>query len=150
MIFLAGSPPLKRIMVGIERTWKAAAVSGFSSVLSFTIRRSSRSAAISSSTGPTTRHGPHQGAQKSTSTGVSDSMTSAWKLVSVTSLMLPAMWLLRPGIGIASESIAGDVEREEQVRSDPGLDGGGRHEDGHGDRRRDEGRGQELVPGAAA
>src|SRR3954453_21306479 len=97
MIFLAGSPPLKRIIVGIDRTWKAAAVSGFSSVLSFTIRRSSRSAAISSRTGPTTRHGPHHGAQKSTRTGVSDSRTSAWKLLSVTSGSAPAMSLLRDG-----------------------------------------------------
>src|SRR6478752_10828102 len=91
MIFLAGSPALNRIIVGIESTWNWAAVSGFSSVLSLTILTSLRSAAISSRTGPTTRHGPHQGAQKSTSTGVSDSRTSAWKLVSVTSVMLPAI-----------------------------------------------------------
>src|SRR6202035_2604482 len=55
------------------------------------MRRSGRSEAISSSTGPTTRQGPHHGAQKSTSTGPSDSMTSAWKLLSVTSLRLPAI-----------------------------------------------------------
>ena len=86
MIFLATWPFLKRIIVGIERTSNFAAVCWFSSTLSLTILRSSRSAAISSSTGATTRHGPHQGAQKSTSTGCSDSMTSAWKLVSVTSV----------------------------------------------------------------
>ena len=37
------------------------------------------------------RHGPHHGAQKSTSTGFSDSRTSAWNVVSVTSMMLPAI-----------------------------------------------------------
>src|SRR5207248_3038664 len=91
MIVFTGWPPLKRIMVGIESTWNCAAVCWFSSVLSLTMRRSGRSEAISSSTGATTRHGPHQGAQKSTSTGPSDSMTSAWKLLSVTSLRVPAM-----------------------------------------------------------
>src|SRR3954464_12573368 len=91
MTFLATWPFLKRIIVGIERTSKFAAVCWFSSTLSLTMRRSSRSEAISSSTGATTRHGPHQGAQKSTRTGPSDSRTSAWKLLSVTSMMLAAM-----------------------------------------------------------
>ena len=36
------------------------------------------------------RQGPHQGAQKSTRTGLSASSTSAWKLLSVTSSRLPA------------------------------------------------------------
>src|SRR3954463_12205565 len=94
MIFVATAPFLKRIIVGIERTSYFAAVSWLSSTLSLTTRRL-RSEAISSSTGPTTRHGPHQGAQKSTSTGLSDSSTSAWKLLSVTSVRLPAMWVLR-------------------------------------------------------
>src|SRR5688572_9508732 len=49
-----------------------------------TILTSSRSADISSRIGWTTRHGPHQGAQKSTSTGSPASSTSAWKLLSVT------------------------------------------------------------------
>src|SRR5688572_23226024 len=35
-----------------------------------------------------TRHGPHQGAQKSTTTGLSDWMTSSSKVASVTSLTL--------------------------------------------------------------
>src|SRR4051812_49908312 len=87
MTFLATWPFLKRIIVGIERTSYFAAVCWFSSTLSLTIRRSCRSLAISSRTGPTTRQGPHHGAQKSTRTGVSDSSTSAWKLVSVTWLM---------------------------------------------------------------
>ena len=35
------------------------------------------------------RHGPHHGAQKSTSTGWVDSTTSAWKLLSETSVTAP-------------------------------------------------------------
>src|ERR1700754_494706 len=91
MTFLATWPCLKRISVGMLSISKFAAVCWFSSTLSLTILRSERSAAISSRTGATTRHGPHQGAQKSTSTGTSDSRTSAWKLVSVTSERVPAM-----------------------------------------------------------
>src|SRR5271165_7413840 len=91
MTVLTGWPPLKRIIVGIERTWKRAAVCGFSSMSSLTIVTSSRSAAISSRTGATTRHGPHQGAQKSTSTAPSASRTSASKLLSVTCARLPAI-----------------------------------------------------------
>src|SRR5205823_3950508 len=68
MILCAGSPSLKRIRVGIDITSYRAAVAWLSSTFSLTIRRSSRSAAISSSEGAITRHGPHQGAQKSTST----------------------------------------------------------------------------------
>src|SRR5437763_6215460 len=56
-----------------------------------TLTSSPRSLAISSTTGATIRQGPHHGAQKSTSTGTSDSMTSAWKLLSVTSETLPAI-----------------------------------------------------------
>src|SRR4051794_15208379 len=82
-------------------TWKFAAVCWFSSTLSLTIFRSERSAAISSSTGATTRHGPHQGAQKSTRTGPSASRTSAWKLLSVTSERVPAMSGSLEGVGPA-------------------------------------------------
>src|SRR5438132_1243630 len=91
MTVFTGSPALNRIIVGIESTWYLAAVCWFSSTFSFTTRSSGRSEAISSSTGATTRHGPHHGAQKSTSTGLPDSMTSAWKLLSVTSVRLPAI-----------------------------------------------------------
>src|SRR5215203_2902647 len=48
------------------------------------------SSAISSRLGAITRHGPHHGAQKSTRTGFSCSSTSAWKLLSVTSVMFAA------------------------------------------------------------
>src|SRR4051794_9940578 len=92
MIWCAAWPPLKRIIVGIESTPYCAAVCWFSSTLSLTTFRAPlRSLAISSSTGATTRHGPYHGAQKSTSTGVSASRTSAWKLLSVTSFTGPAI-----------------------------------------------------------
>src|SRR3954451_14105910 len=114
MIFVATWPWRNRIIVGIDMTWYWAAVCWLSSTLSFTTRRSSRSSLISSSTGATMRHGPHQGAQKSTSTGVSDSRTSAWKLSSVTWVMVPAMRVPPGRVGVASRSIvppAGPAKR---------------------------------------
>src|SRR5208337_678471 len=55
----------------------------------------SYSRASSSTIGAMARHGPHQVAQKSTRTGVSDFRTSWSKLESFTSIMpLPAMGLL--------------------------------------------------------
>src|SRR4051812_602842 len=86
------------------------------------MRRSSRSAAISSSEGAITRHGPHHGAQRSTRTAFSFSSTSAWKLPSVTSLMSPATsapLLVR----VASESIATGPQRgdlPDRLERDPG------------------------------
>src|SRR5215212_3199645 len=152
MTFLASAPSLKMISVGIERTWYCAAVTWFSSTLSLTMRRSSRSCAISSRTGATTRHGPHHGAQKSTSTGVSDSMTSAWKLASVTSMMLSAITSPRQvrfrkyseGCPRSEAPLPG--EREQQPRGDPGLHGGRGDEDRNGDRGRDECRREQLLP----
>jgi hypothetical protein len=71
-------------MVGIACTWNFAAVCGFSSTFSFsTFRRPARSAAILSITGATARQGPHQGAQKSTSTGIGDLSTSCAQFASV-------------------------------------------------------------------
>ena len=96
VIRVASAPSRKRIIVGIARIPKLAGVCMFSSMLSLTIRRSSRSAAISSRIGAMTRQGPHHGAQKSTRTGFSDSRTSAWKVVSVTSMMLPAIGFRAP------------------------------------------------------
>ena len=51
---------------------------------------SASSSLISSSAGAIILHGPHQSAQKSTSTGLPESSTSDWKLASVT--VLVAMW----------------------------------------------------------
>ena len=65
------------------------AISGFSSMLSFTMRTAPLAArTVFSSSGPSCRHGPHHGAQKSTMTGVSNepSTTSAIKVAVVTSL----------------------------------------------------------------
>src|SRR5689334_21520889 len=69
------------------------------------------------------RHGPHQGAQKSTSTGFSASITSAWKLLSVTSSRLPAT--NAPPVGLTSENIALAAEAQSghfphRLERDPG------------------------------
>src|SRR4051812_42056931 len=86
----ATCPFLNRIRVGIDMIPYLAAVSGFSSTFIFTTVRSSRSLSSSSRCGAMIRQGPHQGAQKSTSTGWPAPSTSAAKLVSVTSVRLPA------------------------------------------------------------
>src|SRR4051794_36118704 len=69
-------------------TPKAEAICGFSSML--TLARTtwpSVSSTTFSMIGPSVRHGPHHGAQRSTTTGTccDRSMTSAWKVASVTS-----------------------------------------------------------------
>src|SRR3712207_5900551 len=137
MIGLAGWPFLKRIIVGIERTPNCAAVRWLSSTLSLTIRRSCRSPAISSSTGATTRHGPHHGAQKSTRTGCSDSSTSAWKFASVTfrRSLMPSLY---------------EVKRTEQVRRHVDLEDRRDRQQREPDRGRREGRREQLVPRAGA
>ena len=97
MTFLAGWPPLKRIIVGIESDLE---LRGGLLVLVDVELDDAQVVALGGDLlehRGTTRHGPHQGAQKSTSTGVSDSMTSAWKLVSVTSVMCLPCRLLRCG-----------------------------------------------------
>ena len=72
---------------------KAVAMSGFSSVSIFaSTTLPSRALAAFSSAGPSWRHGPHHGAQKSTTTGTSAdrSSTSAWKSASLTSMTVMA------------------------------------------------------------
>src|SRR2546421_12734912 len=64
------------------------AISGFSSILSLTIRTAPLVArTVFSRIGPSCLQGPHQGAQKSTTTGTSNepSTTSAMKFAVVTS-----------------------------------------------------------------
>src|SRR3989440_8062311 len=91
----ASRPFLNRIIVGIERTPKRPAVIGLASTSSLAIFTFSPcSFAISSSTGATIRQGPHQAAQKSTSTGVSDLMTSVSKFWSLTTCGLDMLRLL--------------------------------------------------------
>src|SRR5687768_2477776 len=81
----AASPPLNRIMVGIERTPYLTVVEGFSSTLSLTILTlPASSEESSSSTGAMARHGPHHSAQKSTSTGSLEDRTSSPKVASET------------------------------------------------------------------
>src|SRR6478735_7385996 len=88
---LATSPPWYTFSVGIDITPYFAAVAGFSSMLSLTISISSPcSAAMASSEGAIWRHGPHQAAQKSTSTGLSFFRTSSSKESSVTFFRAPA------------------------------------------------------------
>ena len=71
------SPPLNTISVGMLRMLYLAATIGFSSVFSLRKRTlPSYSPASSFTIGATMRHGPHHGAQKSTSTGTSALITS--------------------------------------------------------------------------
>src|SRR4051794_21102282 len=85
-----GSPSLNKINVGIETTSKSRAVSGFASTSSFaTVSWPADSLAISASTGATILQGPHQVAQKSTSTGVLLANTSFAKDASETSTGAP-------------------------------------------------------------
>src|SRR5205085_12301856 len=66
---------------------------GFSSTFSFATRTSLREAAISSSTGPIIRQGPHHGAQKSTMVDRPSASTRS-KFASVTSIGLPVSGVL--------------------------------------------------------
>ena len=72
------------------RTLKRDAVAGFSSTLSLANRtRPAICPASSSITGAIIRHGPHQGAHMSTTTGTGDCSTSAANVASVTVTGLP-------------------------------------------------------------
>src|SRR5205085_5528574 len=90
----AGSPSLKRTIVGIETTPYFCASAGSSSMLTFTRRSSSlRSSAILSRTGATAWQGPHHSAQKSTITALSLWRTSWSKLDSVTAVLISGWFL---------------------------------------------------------
>ena len=81
------SPPLNIMTVGILRIPYSVAVLGLSSVFSFTHRTlPTYSFASSSTIGAIIRQGPHHGAQKSTSTGISHCNTISFHVLSVTSL----------------------------------------------------------------
>src|SRR6185312_10740149 len=84
-----GRPPAKANTAGMDCTPNWPAIEGFSSMLILTSRiLPAFSATTFSMVGESVRHGPHQGAQKSTSTGASSeaSITSALKARSVESL----------------------------------------------------------------
>src|SRR5258708_39998322 len=71
-------PCWKIISVGIPRTPYRVGTCGFSSILILaTVNLPSYSPASSSSAGAIMRHGPHHSAQKSTTTGILASSTSA-------------------------------------------------------------------------
>src|SRR5690606_20618725 len=77
-------PSLNRSSIGIERTWYFSAVARFSSTLTLAIfTLPAYSSASSSRAGAIILQGPHQGAQKSTSTGSEDCSTLASKSASV-------------------------------------------------------------------
>ena len=87
-----GWPFLKAKTAGIDCTPSWPAISGYSSMFILTSFTAPSAALTSfSSTGVSCLHGPHQGAQKSTSTGtVRDaSITSCMKLCVVVSLISP-------------------------------------------------------------
>src|SRR6476620_3208657 len=66
----ASRPPSKIAIVGIDRIRYRSPSSGSASVLTFTtISRPPLDAATFAISGATIRHGPHHGAQKSTTTG---------------------------------------------------------------------------------
>ena len=77
-------PSEKTRSVGTDRIPNLAESDGLSSTLTFVTRRlPAFSRAISSSNGAIILHGPHQGAQKSTSTGTGDWTTARSKLSSL-------------------------------------------------------------------
>src|SRR5690606_7311323 len=86
--------------LGMPRTPRAAAISGFSSELIFTSTTwPASSCSNRSSTGASARHGPHQGAQKSTRTGVrwEAASTSTSKFCWVTSIIVDSTRRRRDG-----------------------------------------------------
>src|SRR5205814_4308225 len=85
-------PSLMTRRVGIPRILKRAAVEPFASTSSLpTLTRPLYSVAMESMVGAKARHGAHQAAQKSTSTGVLDFTTSDSKLESVISIVFSPM-----------------------------------------------------------
>src|SRR5687768_7795610 len=88
-----------------------------------TLARPARSLAISSTIGPINRHGPHQGAQKSSKTGTSDFATSSSKLVSViVSVFAPAInrrdVLLTAAGGAKCQICRGQCDQRQNQRRD--------------------------------
>ena len=97
----ATTAPLRNALTaGMPRMSYMPAISGFASTSTFASTISpSRAAASRSSTGPSMRHGPHQAAQKSTTTGSSceRSSTSCSKVSVVMSSSIrvtPLGWLV--------------------------------------------------------
>ena len=89
MDFFATSPSFTTINIGMLAMWKRCISSTCSSTLTFpTFSVLAFSSAISSTIGLTAAQGPHQDAQKSRSTGLSDKRTSCSKLSFVICIVL--------------------------------------------------------------
>lgn len=87
------SPFLNIITVGMLRIPNSVAMEGLSSVFSFKhVSLPTYSFASSSMTGWIIRHGPHHGAQNSTSTGTADSTTSVFHVLSLTAATSTAVF----------------------------------------------------------
>src|SRR4051812_16928150 len=87
-------------------------------MLSFrTVTFSSSSRPISSSAGAIIRQGPHHSAQKSTRTGLSDAITSAWKLSSVT-LFVPISLSLGIGSDVGWRGLRLNLPRSGNMAGD--------------------------------
>ena len=94
------SPFLKIITVGMLRIPNSVAVEGLSSVFSLkNLSLPAYSFASSSMTGWIIRHGPHHGAQNSTRTGISDSTTSDFHVLSLTAPTSRAVFCASQTIG---------------------------------------------------
>src|SRR3990172_5629641 len=92
-------PSRNRMSVGIPRTPNCEAMSGLSSTFSLATRTfPPNSFATSSRIGAMTRHGPHQGAQKSTNTGVDPDSTVVLKFPLFSSSMVPAIGSSLPAL----------------------------------------------------
>src|ERR1700694_6175310 len=99
-----GAPPLKRIRHGMPETSYCAAMLGLSSVSSFmTLRRPLYWSAILSTIGAIILHGPHQSAQKSTSTGSADLRTSVSKVVWLTAWA--ELNVILPGVRVQKNAL---------------------------------------------
>lgn len=92
------SPPLKNFKVGILSIWYRLDKSLSSSTFTLpTFNLPSYCVASSSTIGERTLHGPHQDAQKSTSTGIGDLSTSASKfsfVITISDIYVERVFLL--------------------------------------------------------
>ncbi|BBZ31160.1 hypothetical protein MMAD_54550 [Mycolicibacterium madagascariense] len=99
---------MNRINVGIDTTWKSRAVPGLASTSIFaTVSAPAFSLAISSSTGAIILQGPHQVAQKSTSTGVLLDRTSLENESSVTATVALVVSLMSGSSGLGVGGVGG-------------------------------------------
>src|SRR6266498_3607071 len=140
--------------------WWRSASSWFASTSTLTSSNSpARASASRSSTGPSMRQGPHQAAQKSTTTGTwcERSSTSRSKLSVVTSIgfVSPSVRQRRAAAGVEVQQLVeraeadrarGEHDRRQREQPDPG-DRAGADGEGGDDRRRC---GEERAEGAVA